>query len=217
MPPAPSETAPVVLASRSPRRRDLLASALPPGRLRVLPPRDAAEEPLDALTTRDAIEAAMTRIVRAKLADVRAQLDAAGDRWAAVVAADTAVLTGDDGALAALGQPPADGWEAVVRGWFRDRYAGRSFLTLTAVAVAAPDDRTAGAVVATRVHVRADAGEHVDRVVAAGEPVGRAGGFAVGGLAGALCVARVEGGLSNVAGLPLAETLALLAEVGIEV
>ena len=212
---SPTDPAPVVLASRSPRRRALLERALPPGRLRVLPPRDAAEEPLDGLTDRDSIHAAMRRIVAAKLADVRAQLAESGEPWAAVVAADTAVLSDDGGDFAVLGQPPAENWEPVIRRWFRDRYAGRSFVTATAVAVAAPDGRAAGAVVETRVYVRADAADHVERIIAADEPPGRAGGFAISGLAGALCVERVEGGLSNVSGLPLAETLGLLAEVGV--
>ena len=211
------EAPPIVLASRSPRRRALLELVVPVGRLRVLPPRDADEEPLDGLRTRDAIHAAMRRITAAKRDDVRAQLGNAGEPWAAVVAADTAVIAGEEKSLTVLGQPPADDWERTVRRWFREQFAGRSFLTATAVTVAAADGRGASAVVETRVSVRADAADHLDRIVAAGEPVGRAGGFAVGGLAGASCVERVEGGLSNVSGLPLAETLGLLAEVGITV
>ena len=206
---------PVVLASRSPRRRELLGMLLPPGRLRVLPPRDAAEEPLGGRRVRPEIDAAMLRIAAAKRDDVRDRLHTAGDLWAAVVAADTAILAGADGDLRALGQPPAEDRAATVRRWFRDHYAGRSFVSATAVSVAGPGGGTAAAVVDTRVYVRADAAHHVERVIAAGEPVGRAGGFAVSGLAGALCVERVEGGLSNVSGLPLPETLALLAEVGV--
>ena len=208
---------PVVLASRSPRRRALLELALPPGRLRVLPPRDAAEEPLTHLTALPDVRAAMRRITAAKLADVRGQLEASGEPWAAVVAADTAVLAGENDALTVLGQPPAGDWEATTHGWFREHYAGKSFRSLTAVAVAAPSGRSADAVVSTRVFVRRSAADHVDRIVAAGEPAGRAGGFAITGLAGMLCVKRVEGGLSNVSGLPLEETLGLLADVGVPV
>ena len=211
-PDGPDRSDVVTLASRSPRRRALLELALP-GRVRVVAPPDPAEEPLDAFRSAADIDAAMLRIVAAKRDAVRALLPPGSP----VVAADTAVIVGEtDGALAVLGQPPAHGWEATVRGWFRDRYAGRTHVAATAVSVAGPRGR-AGAVVRTRVSVRADACDHVDRLIAAGEPVGRAGGLAIAGLSGALVVERVEGSLSNVSGLPLRETLGLLASVGVRV
>ena len=230
---------PIVLASRSPRRRKLLGLVVPPARVRVVAPADPAEEPLDGLTTWRAIEAGLLRVAAAKREAVRDRIAAddlpdefAGDslagRWAAVIAADTAVVAGEeDGALTVLGQPPPGDWEATFRRWFRAHLVGRTHAVLTAVAIAAPratdpqtrgagSARTAEAVVKTRVTVRADAERHLDRLIAAGEPVGRAGGLAIGGLFGALVVERVEGSLSNVSGLPLRETLALLRAVGVE-
>ena len=234
------ESAPglIVLASRSPRRRALLGMILPPGRLRTLVPPDPAEEPLDGLTTWRAIEAGLLRIADAKRDAVLARI-AAGDRaddapdealagrWDAVIAADTAVVAGpgsgrpEDGALTVLGQPPADDWERTVRRWFRAHYIGRTHIAATAVSVAAPAAgggpvRAAHAVIRSRVTVRADAERHLDRLFAAGEPVGRAGGLAIAGLFGALLVERVDGSLSNVSGLPLRETLDLLAGLGVD-
>ena len=227
-PPAagPPAAGPIVLASRSPRRRALLELAFPADRLRVLAPPDPREEPLGELTTWPAIEAGLLRVAAAKRDAVRERLaaDGAGEepagRWAAVIAADTAIVaprTGGslgDGNLVALGQPPADDWEATVRRWFRDHLAGRTHVAATAVAIAAPGG-AARAVVRTRVTVRADAGGGLDRLIAAGEPLGRAGGLAIGGLFGTLLVERVEGSLSNVSGLPLRETLALLSDLGV--
>ena len=231
---------PIILASRSPRRRALLASAVPADRLRVLPPADPAEESLEHLTAWSEIEPAMRRIAAAKRDAVLARIAAGhpaesadgtpdpaplAGRWAAVVAADTAVIAGDadaGGPLTVLGQPPADGWEDAVRRWFRDHYAGRTHVTATAVAVAARDPRgdpprTAGVLVKTAVTTRADAGRYLPRLIAAGEPPGRTGGVAIAGLFGALLVDRVEGGLSNVSGLPLRETLDLLCGLGVDV
>lgn len=233
-----SRPGPVALASRSPRRRALLESILSPERLLTLPPRDPDEESLEGLTTWRSLEAALLRIADAKR-DAALDRIAAGDRsedapeedlagrWAAVIAADTAVIAGTedgdlrDGALTALGQPPEDDWERTVRRWFRTHYVGRTHVTATAVSVAVPGPdrlrpRTAHAVVHTRVTVRADAENYLDRLFAAAEPPGRAGGVAIAGLFGAMLVERVDGSLSNVSGLPLRETLDLLSGLGVE-
>ena len=159
-------------------------------------------------------------------------------RWCAVIAADTAVIVGDadrgpgDGDLTVLGKPPADDWERTVRRWFRTHYVGRTHVAATAISVAARGPgaaQTVGkrpgvahpvhfaeAVVRTRVTVRADVERHLDRLIAAAEPPGRAGGVAIAGLFGALLVERVDGSLSNVSGLPLRETLGLLAGLGVD-
>ena len=158
--------------------------------------------------------------------------------WCAVIAADTAVIAGGadrgpgDGDLTVLGKPPADDWERTVRRWFRTYYVGRTHVAATAISVAARGPGAAQAVgkrpgvahpvhfaeavVRTRVTVRADAERHLDRLIAAAEPQGRAGGAAIAGLFGALLVERVDGSLSNVSGLPLRETLGLLAGLGVE-
>ncbi|MFH5804499.1 Maf family protein [Alienimonas sp. DA493] len=246
----PLADGPIVLASRSPRRRALLEMVVPAERLRTLAPADPAEESLDGFTTWREIEAGLLRIADAKRDAALARI-AAGDppdedseeelagRWSAVIAADTAVVAGAeggelrDGELTTLGQPPADDWERTVRGWFRKHYIGRTHVTATAVSVAvhapagppppgrppsreAGPVRTAHMVIRTRVTVRADAERHLERLFAAAEPPGRAGGVAIGGLFGALLVERVDGSLSNVSGLPLRETIELLAGLGVE-
>ena len=211
----PGESSRVVLASRSPRRRDLLGLLLP-GRVDVLPPSDPDEEDLTRLTTRDALHAGITRVAAAKRAAVRDLLGPGDPR--AVIAADTAVVVGEgDTGLTVLGNPPGEGWEATVRIWFREHYAGRTHRTVTAVAVSGPGGEAgdeAEAVVETRVTLAADADRFVDHLIRLHEPPGRAGGLAVLGLSGALLVERLDGSLSNVSGLPLRETMGLLEQVG---
>ncbi|WP_206678758.1 Maf family protein [Alienimonas chondri] len=186
-----------------------------------------------AAAKRDAV---LARIAAGDPADDAPNEPLAG-RWTAVIAADTAVIAGEaggalvDGSLTVLGQPPDEDWEATVRRWFRKHYVGRTHVTATAVSVAVrgPGDpqsengpanagaiRTADVLVHSRITVRADAERHLDRLFAAAEPPGRAGGVAIAGLFGALLVERVDGSLSNVSGLPLRETLDLLAELGVE-
>ena len=231
---------PIVLASRSPRRRDLLGLLVGPDRVRVLPPADPDERDLTGLHDWRAIESGLLGVAAKKCADVRGLLAGeylaggtgdAGRRggYAAVVAADTAVIAGDeDGRLTVLGQPPDEDWEPVVRRWYRTHYVGRTHTVATALCVAAPGHRggpreptdPAGPaerrlVVRSRVTVRADAERHLDRLFAAGDPVGKAGGYAVQGLAGMLVVERVDGSLSNVIGLPLRELADLFVGMGV--
>ena len=229
---------PIVLASRSPRRRDLLGLLVGAGRVRVLPPDDPGEEDLTGLHDWRSVEGGLLRVAAKKCADVRGRLadeyltsdrEPRAGRFAAVVAADTAVIAGEeDGRLTVLGQPPERDWEPVVRRWYRTHLIGRTHTVATAVCVAAaakaagggePTDPAGPAerrlLVRTRVTFRADAERHLDRLFAADDPVGKAGGYAVQGLAGMLVVERVDGSLSNVIGLPLRELSDLFVELGV--
>ena len=111
-----------------------------------------------------------------------------------------------------LGQP-ADAAEA------REMLAalgGRSHRVHTAVAVADPSGRV-GVAVATSVVTMVPITEELAQwYLATGEPFGKAGGYAVQG-AGGVLVAGVRGSLSNVVGLPLAETAALLRAAGVTI
>ena len=112
-----------------------------------------------------------------------------------------------DGEL--LGKP-ADAGQARAR---IARLAGRDHSVTTAFAVRGPggarDDRAVSAQVTFRP---LEAGE-IDAYVAAGEWRGKAGGYAIQGLAAAL-VSRVNGSITTVIGLPLAEVLTALAALG---
>jgi septum formation protein len=165
----------IVLASRSPRRVDLLSSR---GISFVTDPADVDETPLAGETPAD---------LARRLAGLKHAAVAARHPGALVVAADTVVdLDGRS-----LGQP-ADDAEAART--ITD-LSGRTHLVHTAVMV--------GPAGAGRLHLET-------WYVASGEPRGKAGAYAVQGL-GMCLVARVEGSLSNVVGLPVGPTLALLS------
>jgi septum formation protein len=199
------------LASRSPRRIELLSLLVPRGRIRVVPPSSPDEAGFEGLTTRAAIDSRLREIAAAKRDDVLRQLGDEASR-SIVIAADTTVVAGErDGDLAVLGQPPENDWREATRRWFLDHYAGKTHVVLTALCVAAPAGRRE-VVVATRVTMRPDAAEDIDWYLTTGEPRGKAGGYAIQG-AGSLFVERVEGSLTNVIGLPLRELFDVLREV----
>jgi septum formation protein len=134
---------------------------------------------------------------------------------ALVLAADTAVVL--DGEV--LGKP-AD--EADARRMLR-ALSGRTHEVLTAVCVESRPVPTPGGeagppttrevLVATEVDLAPLDEERIAWYVATGEPFDKAGAYAIQGIAGAF-VRTVRGSVSNVVGLPLDETLALLAAAG---
>ena len=134
-----------------------------------------------------------------------------------VVAADTEVIVERAGAsLHVLGQPPADdSWAETVRRWFREDYAGKTHVAATALCVERLGEKDASRsqrvsrVVTSRVTFIDDVDRWLDWYLATGEPRGKAGGYALQS-AGSIFIAKVEGSLSNVVGLPLAELLEML-------
>ena len=178
----------IVLASRSPRRVDLLSSR---GISFVTDPADVDETPLVGETPAD---------LARRLAGLKHAAVAARHPGALVVAADTVVdLDGRS-----LGQP-ADDAEAART--ITD-LSGRTHLVHTAVMVG-PEGAGRLHLETSRVTFRRLTRERISWYVASGEPRGKAGAYAVQGL-GMCLVARVEGSLSNVVGLPVGPTLALL-------
>lgn len=129
-----------------------------------------------------------------------------------VLASDTVVyLPGAEGKV--LGQA-ADGGE--VRRML-GMISGREHEVYTAVAVAAPGFEGSGPEVrreVTRVRLREISEEEREAYVADGEGVGKAGGYAIQGLA-AIFVERIEGDYTSVVGLPLSLTAAMLAGRGV--
>jgi septum formation protein len=184
---------PLVLASGSPRRRELLA------RLGLDPevvPADIDEAPLpDEAPSLHAL-----RIARAK-----AEAAAARRPGAPVLAADTIVVL--DGEI--LGKPrDRDQARAMLR-----RLAGRAHVVITAVAVRCAG-REATVVEQARVTFRPVPEPLLDWYLATGEADDKAGAYAVQGR-GALLVDRVEGNVQAVVGLPLAPLPDLFARVGL--
>ena len=183
----------ITLASASPRRQELLRQIGVAHRVR----------PSDLDESRRPGELPATYVER--LALEKAEAAWAADAHLPVLAADTAVAL--DGEL--FGKP--GDLNDCVR--MLNALSGRTHQVLTAVAV-----RHRGgcerALSVSAVSLRAVSADECARYVATGEPLGKAGGYAIQGLA-ATFITALEGSYSGVMGLPLAETAALLARAGV--
>lgn len=186
----------IYLASASPRRRQLLRQLGINHRVR---PVDIDESHRPGETARDLV----VRLAREK---AQAAVDSLG-RDTPVLAADTVVVVDAE----ILGKP-SDGDDAL---GMLQRLSGRSHQVLTAVAVV---DATAerDTVNTTEVVFRAMTEAESRSYVATGEPLDKAGAYAIQGK-GAIFVERVAGSYSGVMGLPLFETALLLRQSGIDV
>lgn len=189
------------LASRSPRRRELLAQI---GVVPQLVDVEVDETPLPG----EAPPAYVERLARAKAAAGAAQLADAG-----VLAADAVVMGADttvviDGCI--LGKP-ADASEA---GAMLARLAGRTHQVFTGVAVAS-SGRVSARLSCTDVTFAELDSATIARYCATGEPLDKAGAYGIQGRAAAF-VRRIDGSYSGVVGLPLYDTAQLLRAAGIE-
>ncbi len=188
----------LVLASQSPRRRELLASA-------GLAPEIRVADVDEAVQAGERPDAYVRRLAREK---ARAVPTIPGEL---VLAADTAVVLGDE----ILGKPRDD---EEARRMLR-ALSGRTHAVVTGVhGLALPPDgappREETLAVSSAVRFVTLSEERIAWYVSTGEPRDKAGAYAVQGSGGSL-VRGVAGSVSNVVGLPLAETLALLGRLGL--
>ena len=182
----------IVLASKSPRRKDLLEQL---GlKFRIADP-DVDETPRVG-------EAPVIYVRRIALAKALAVQAPAG---ALVIAADTTVEI--DGDILAK---PFDGEEATR---MLARLAGRTHRVHTGVALVCGDER-AGDVITTEVTFTPLTAEMIEWYVATGEGLDKAGSYAIQGLGGVF-VERIDGSVSNVVGLPLHTVVRLAQELGV--
>lgn len=212
---------PIVLASRSPRRIELLRMIVPAERIVVCPPPSTDEAGFDGLTTLPQIIPQLLEIARHKHDQTDGLWRAQNQAAAAIIAGDTIVLASDaQGQGIVLGQPPDGGaGTALVRKWFREYYAGREHQVLTGVYLSVGRDAqrvTKSFVVTSTVRFHSDVDRLLEWYVSTGESTGKAGGYAIQG-AGSLFVDQVTGSLSNVIGLPIREVQAALWELGLDV
>lgn len=91
--------------------------------------------------------------------------------------------------------------------------SGRAHIVMTGVAVIAPDDRLSFRVVETRVKLKRLTPDELNGYLASGEWKGKAGGYGIQGMAGAL-ISSLSGSYTGVVGLPLFETRNLLVGAG---
>lgn len=183
----------LILASASPRRKELLAQiGVVPDRIL---PADIDETPLKAEPPARLAE----RLARQKAAALSA---ARPD--AIILAADTVVALGRR-----LLEKPADAAEAAA---FLRLLSGRNHRVYTGVAVA-HGERVSARLVETRVAFKLLSDAEIAAYVAGGDWRGKAGGYGIQGPAGAF-VRRIVGSHPAVMGLPLYETMALLRGAG---
>lgn len=183
----------VILASQSPRRRELLTLV---GIAHEVRPADIDESVLPD-------EAPVPHCER--LARAKAHVLALQHPDAVVIAADTIVVLDGD----ILGKP-ADAAEARAT---IARLSGRTHTVYTAMAVAR-DGRTESAVEEVQVTFRALTAEEIAEYVATREPMDKAGAYGIQGY-GATIVERIDGDYFSVMGLGLRRLVALLGRVGL--
>ncbi|MEP3046551.1 MAG: Maf-like protein [Roseibium sp.] len=190
----------LILASASPRRLALLQQiGLEPDHLI---PADIDETPKKHETPR----AMAIRLARAKAETVRQVVDATDEmRSGIVLAADTVVAVG----RRAL--PKAELTDQAVS--CLSLLSGRGHRVFTGIAVAEPKGKVRSKLVETRVRFKRLSRQEIDEYIASGEWRGKAGGYAIQGLAGSF-VAKLVGSYPAVVGLPLVETSNLLLSAG---
>ncbi len=186
----------LVLASASPRRLDLLKQiGVTPERVQ---PADIDETPLPG-------EMPRPHTMRLALQKACAVRETAGD-GACVLAGDTVV---------ALGRrilPKAESDETVAE--CLTMLSGRAHVVMTAIALALPDGSVTSRLVSSRVTLKKLDGAEIAAYVQSGEGRGKAGGYAIQGLASAF-VREISGSYTGIVGLPLFETAQLLRGAGL--
>jgi septum formation protein len=190
----------LVLASGSPRRLGLLNQAgIEPDSLR---PADVDELP----TKGELPRSLATRLARAKaeaaLATVRLDEDLRG---AYILAADTVVAVGR------RIMPKAEMLDEAAQ--CLRLLSGRNHRVYTGVCLVTPKETFRQRLVETRLRFKRLSNEDLEAYLASGEWRGKAGGYAIQGLAGTFVV-KIVGSYTNVVGLPLYETMSLLSGEG---
>jgi septum formation protein len=186
----------IVLASASPRRRELLAQV--GVRISVVP---AAID--ETILPGETAEQHVTRLSVAKAGAVAARREVPG-RW--FIGSDTVVVR--DGAI--LGKPADSGAAAAML----RSLSGRAHTVVSGYAVHdRGTGRTLSGAAVTHVWFKPLSEREIAGYLATGEPFDKAGGYAIQG-AGAFMVTRIEGSYPNVVGLPLCDVLAALEQLG---
>lgn len=193
----------LILASGSPRRVELLAQVgIEPSRLM---PMDIDETPKKSEHPRSLARRLSTSKAEAAFAAIKGDPGAAGSY---ILAADTVVSVGRrvlpktemvDEASSAL-----------------HLLSGRSHRVFTGICLITPDKKVRQRIVDTKVRFKRLSGLDIESYLASGQWRGKAGGYAIQGIAGSFVV-KLVGSYTNVVGLPLQETLALLTGEGFEI
>ncbi len=189
---------PIVLASASPRRRELLEQI---GLEFTIVVSDVVESDCDWASPIELV----TQLAHHKARRVASSQS----KEAVIIGADTVVVV--DGQV--LGKPAHEAEAIAMLRCLR----GREHQVYTGVAVVdSLNEQEAQAYEMTRVFMRRYGDDEIERYVRSGEPRDKAGAYAIQGL-GALLVAGIEGCYTNVVGLPVARLGQMLQTIGIPV
>ena len=190
----------LVLASASPRRLTLLAQVgIAPDALRPTSIDESAR-------SGEMPRVLVTRLSRSKAEAGRDQI--ANDRDLAdsyVLAADTIVAVGRK-----ILMKPAHVEEAMAS---LQRLSGRTHTVMTSICLITPDDKVRTKIVETSVRFKHLTRPEIESYIASREWRGKAGGYAIQGLAGCF-VQQLKGSYTNVVGLPVTEVVAMLTAEG---
>ena len=199
--PQPVDTLrPLLLASASPRRRELLEAVGLPIFVRVF-------EVDEARLVDEAVDPYLERIARMKLF-AALQGTAEEAPLSVALAADTVVVVDGE----ALGKP-RDARDAVR---MLSSLSGRAHDVKTRFAIGVvgrSPEELAASTVTTQVRFRTLSKDAIDRYVATGESFDKAGAYGIQGIGG-FAVSRIEGSYSNVVGLPVCEVIEALESIG---
>ena len=194
----------IYLASQSPRRRQLLEQLGVRHEL-LLPGKDEDAESLEAVHPGELPMAYVRRVTSLKLEAAVRRHQARGLPAAPILCSDTTVALGR-----AIYGKPADAQDAAR---MLSELSGTTHRVLTCVAVWT-EGRAMQAVSDSRVRFTPMAAARIDAYVASGEPMGKAGAYAVQGRA-AEFIAHISGSYTGIMGLPLYETMVLLRSAGL--
>jgi len=192
----------IYLASQSPRRSQLLAQLGVEHRL-LLPDAGEDSEALEVVLPGEAPLDYVQRVTALKLQAALARLKRLQWPVAPVLCADTTVALG----RTILGKPQ----DAAHASEMLKQLAGRSHRVMTAIALG-DGTRVVQACSVSRVRFAPVSDAQRAAYVASQEPMGKAGAYAVQGLAAAF-IERIEGSYSGIMGLPLFETAQALREM----
>ena len=195
----------VYLASQSPRRRQLLEQLGVRYEL-LLPDDNEDAEALETVLLGEAPASYVKRVAHLKLDAAVVRLKRRQLQPAPILCSDTTVALG----RVIYGKP--EGNDEAKR--MLAELAGRTHRVLTAVAIQSGRQRL-DALSTSKVTFDPMTARHISAYVATGEPLGKAGAYAVQGRA-ALHITRIDGSYSGIMGLPIYETAALLKTAGVK-
>ena len=196
----------VYLASQSPRRRQLLEQLGVPYEL-LLPDASEDAEALEIALKNEAPSAYVVRVTGLKLGAAVARIQRRKLKPAPILCSDTTVALG----RTIYGKPD----DAADAKRMLTELAGRTHRVLTAVAIQSSRNRFE-ALSTSKVTFETMTSKQINAYVATGEPLGKAGAYAVQGR-GAVHITRIDGSYSGIMGLPVRETALLLKAAGLKI